>query len=95
MWLTLSRFLLVAPNQCVRPSSLPVLGLIVRVAGVCLAAAVQYTWKLFDLVNSGLSAFEGFASSFSTNDSAFDFSRAELPFNLLTLLHPRVVITPS
>ena len=49
---------------------------------------MQCTWKLFGLVNSELSAFEGFASSFSTNDSAFDFSRAVLPFNLLTLLQP-------
>ena len=69
-----------------RPSSLPVLGLLVRVSGVGLAAAVQCTWKLFGFVSSELSVFEGFASSFSTNDSAFDFSRAVVPFNLLTLL---------
>ena len=88
VWLTLIRFLLLAPNQCVRPSSLPVPGLLVRVSGVGLAAAVQCTWKLFGLVKSGLSAFEGFASSFSTNDLAFDFSIAVVPFNLLTLLQP-------
>ena len=80
MWLTLSRILLLAPNQCVRPSSLLVPGLLVRVSGVGLPAAVQCTWKKFGLVKSGLSAFEGFASSFSTNDLAFDFLQGCIAF---------------
>ena len=35
-------------------------------------------------MKSGLSAIEGFASSFSTNDLVFDFCRVALPFTLLT-----------
>ena len=67
--------------QCVRPFSLPVLGLLVRVAWMSLAAAVQSTWKLFGLVKSGLSVLKAFSLSSSTNNSAFDFSRAVLTFN--------------
>ena len=51
---------------------------------VGLSVAVLCTWKKFGLVKSGLSAIEGFASSFSTNDLVFDFCRVALPLNLLT-----------
>ena len=49
-----------------------------------LSVAVLCTWKKFGLVKSGLSAIEGFASSFSTNDLVFDFCGVALPLNLLT-----------